>query len=334
MAQKVNIPWSFLIRIAMTALIGFYLYTQIDWNSFFRLVSDAVPGWVLLACCCYGITTILGMVRWHLLLKTCHAEMKFVRTVQLTFIGLFANLFLPSSMGGDLFKGYYASREIPHIKPTVIMSIIMERLLGFIAMFLISTTLILVRFEALTAEPATRIAVYLYFTFFAVVIAVILLGSWKRLGDFIPFWKRLPIQEQLREAGNAYRFFLRHLPCFWGGLALSCIAHFTLMGTFYFVSVSLNMHLNFWDLAAVLPLIMVVSMIPVTPNGVGLRELAFTHFLQFAHMTEEASVALSLCGTMIIYVWALAGGLVFLQFRSSKAASEKLNQQSSPRTKK
>jgi hypothetical protein len=322
MASKVNIPWSFLIRIAMAVLLGYYLYTQTDWNSFFRLISDAVPGWIIIAACCYGMTTLLGMARWHLLLKTCHAEMKFVRTAQLTMIGLFANLFLPSSMGGDLFKGIYASREIPHIKPTVIMSIIMERLLGFIAMFLISTTLILYRFEELTSEPVTKVAVYLYFTFFTLIISFILLGSWKRLGNYIPFWKRLPVEEQLREAGNAYRFFLRHMPCFWGGLALSCIAHFTLMGTFYFISVGLNMHLNFWDLAAVLPLIMVVSMIPLTPGGVGLREVAFTHFLQFAHMTEEASVALSLGGTMIIYLWALAGGIVFLQFRSRKSSAE------------
>jgi len=318
MVNKARVPWSFLIRIVVAILICYYLYTQIDWNSFFRLVSDAKAGWVLIAAGCYGTTTALGMIRWHLLLKTCHAEMKFARTAQLTMIGLFANLFLPSSMGGDLFKGYYASREIPHIKPTVIMSIIMERLLGFIAMFLISTTLILFRFDALTAEPATKLAVYLYFGLFGLILAVIVLGSWKKLGNYIPLWKRLPIEEQLREAGNAYRFFLRHQPCFWGGLVLSCIAHFTLMGTFYFVSVGLNMHLNFWDLAAVLPLIMVVSMIPLTPGSIGLREIAFTHFLQFAHMTEEASVALSLGGTAVIYTWALSGGLVLLQFRSHK----------------
>ncbi|MEM1157578.1 MAG: lysylphosphatidylglycerol synthase transmembrane domain-containing protein [Verrucomicrobiota bacterium] len=318
MVQKTSIPWSFLIRIVVAVLICYYLYTQIDWNSFFRLVSDAEVSWILIAAGCYGMTTALGMTRWHLLLKTCHAEMRFTRTAQLTMIGLFANLFLPSSMGGDLFKGYYASREIPHIKPTVIMSIIMERLLGFIAMFLISTTLILFRFDALTAEPATKIAVYFYFGLFGLILGIIVLGSWKKFGQYIPLWKRLPIEEQLREAGNAYRFFLHHQSCFWGGLALSCMAHFTLMGTFYFVSVGLNMHLNFWDLAAVLPLIMVVSMIPVTPGGVGLREVAFTHFLQFAHMTEEASVALSLGGTAVIYTWALSGGLVLLQFRSKK----------------
>lgn len=318
MSKRARIPWSFIARLGVTGLIGYYLYTQIDWNSFFRLVQDAIPVWIVVAALCYGTTSLLGMLRWHILLKACHTEMRFIRTAQLTFIGLFANLFLPSSMGGDLFKGYYASREIPHIKPTVIMSIIMERLLGFVAMFLISTTLILTRFEALTSEPATRIAVFLYFCFFGLIISVVVLGAWKNVGKIIPFWKKLPIQEQLREAGNAYRFFLRHPSCFWGGLGLSCAAHFSLMATFYFVSIALNMHLDFWDLAAVLPLIMVVSMIPITPNGVGLRELAFSHFLLFAHMNEEASIALSLGGTMIIYGFALVGGLIFLQFRQQK----------------
>jgi len=310
--------WSFWIRLIFTVGIGVYLYTQIDWSGFGKLVAQAQPGWAFLACGCYALTAFLGICRWHLLLKNCHATMKWIRTAQLTFIGLFANLFLPSSMGGDVLKAFYASREIPHIKPTVIMSIIMERLLGFVAMFLISTALICTRLEALASEPATRIAIILYFCFFGLVLLVILAGAWKRLGNLIPWWRRLPIESQLREAGEAYRFFLGHPGCFFGGLGLSCFAHFSLMSTFYCVSISLNMGIHFWDLAAVLPLIMVVSMIPITPNGVGLRELAFAHFLQFAQMTEEASVALSLGGTAVIYLFALAGGIVYLQFRQQQ----------------
>lgn len=301
--------------------IGWYLYQQIDWNHFFRLVRGADVVWVLVAVLCYGLTTATGIVRWQVLLQSCRANLAWTRTVQLTFIGLFANLFLPSSMGGDLFKGFYASREVSDRKATVIMSIIMERLLGLVAMFLISTTLICTRFDALTREPATRIAVYLYFLFFFIILVVVLLGTWHKVGDWIPFWKKLPIGDHLREAGEAYRFFLRHPGSFWGGLALSGMAHFILMGSFYFVSRSLNMNIDFWDLAAVLPLIMVVSMIPVTPNGIGLRELAFAHFLQFANMTEEASVALSLAGTMIVYGFALFGGVVFLKFRAHRKAN-------------
>jgi hypothetical protein len=88
------------------------------------------------------------------------------------------------------------------------------------------------------------------------------------------------------------------------------------MGAFFFVAEALRMNLAFWDLAAVLPLVGLVTLLPVTINGFGLREVAFTHFLVFAGMTPEASVTLSLLGTGVIMVWSMLGGLVFLQFRT------------------
>ncbi len=309
-----------LLKLLMLALIGWYLYSQIEWNTFFRTIRAADPSWMLAAAVCYGTTTLLGIIRWQVLLGSAGVGLRWLRTAQLTLIGLFANLFLPGSMGGDLLKAYFAGREIPEKRTTLLMSIVMERLLGFIAMFAVSTALILSRYDRLTAEPATRVAVYLYFVFFSLIVGLIAIGMWRKLGEWFPFgktiWKRFPFQEVLHEAADAYQFFMRHPACFRGGLLLSAVAHFTLMGTFYCVSRALHMTIAFWDLAAVLPLIMMVSMIPVTPNGVGLRELAFSHFLQFAHMTEESSIALSLGGTMVIYLWALAGGLVFLKFRS------------------
>ncbi|MDD5263037.1 MAG: lysylphosphatidylglycerol synthase transmembrane domain-containing protein [Methylacidiphilales bacterium] len=314
--KKPAFPWSLLLRFLATALILIlvYFYNRNEWPHQMAIIRRSNPVWLLAAFLCYGITTALGIWRWHVLLKACHAKMKLSRTIQLTFMGLFANQFMPGAMGGDVVKAIYTSREIPHIKPTVIMSIVMERLLGFVAMFLVSTALILSRYEQLTRDPITRFAVHLYLGVFLIVIVVLAVGAWNRAGDFLPFWKKLPFREGLREAGQAYQLFLRHPSCFWGGLVLSALAHFSLMLTFYFVSIALQMDLNFIDLAAVLPLIAVVTLIPVTINGFGLREVAFQHFLSFAAMTKSSCVALSLGGTFLILIWSLVGGPIYLRY--------------------
>lgn len=311
--------FSFSLRFFIVCALFAYLYFTLDWGKFAAIVATSDIRWLVAAFLAYGVTTFLSVVRWQILLSACKAPIQFARTSQLTMIGLFANSFLPGVMSGDFVKILYATRDMPKIKPTVVMSVVMERLLGFIAMFLVSTALILSRYSALTSETATRYAVYFYFFAFGVILTLIALGAWKKSSKIFPFLKKLPWQKTLKEAAQAYRFFMGHLLCFWGGLFLSILAHFSLMMMSFFVSEALGMNLNFWDLAAVLPLVMLVTLIPATPGGFGVREVAFQHFLIFAGMTAEASVALSLGGFCIVLIWNLLGGIVFLQYKARKS---------------
>jgi len=310
-------PWGLVLRLAVTALGLGYLCFFKEWDAILSAVQGARLHWLAAAFACYGATTLLGMVRWQVLLHASGLHWPARRTAQLTLIGLFANTFMPGGMGGDLFKAVLASREAPGQKTTLIMSIVMERVLGFVAMFLVSTALILTRIGPLTAEPVTRWAVVLYFTVFALTVAALALGALPGAGRFIPLWQRLPVRETLADAGRAYQFFTGHRGCFWGGLALSCLAHFSLLGACFCVSLALGLDLDFWDLSAVMPLIALVVLAVPSMGGLGVRELAFQHFLTYAAITKETSIALSLVFFAVTLGWGALGGLVWLTYRSS-----------------
>jgi uncharacterized protein (TIRG00374 family) len=316
MKKKTKSFWSLGLRLLVTFGIGIFFYYNTKWEQFGMLLSEAKLGWVGMAFFCYGMTTLLSICRWHILLQACSTTVSWGRTMQLTMVGLFCNSFLPGALGGDLVKAVYIAREVPAQKPAAIMSIVMERLLGFVAMFFVSTALILTRWNALTGEYATRYAVYFYFGFFALVFLILGIGTFGNLEKYFPVLEKIPFRRTLREAGQAYQMFLRRPSCFWGGLLLSALAHFGLMGTFYSISLALGMGVNFWDLAAVLPLVGLVTLIPITINGLGLREMAFQHFLIFAGMTDTSSLALSLGGAGVIQMWGLVGGIIYFRFKS------------------
>jgi glycosyltransferase 2 family protein len=313
--------WGLLFRLLVTAGGVGYLCFFKDWGTIRDAVHQADGTWLLAALVAYGLTTFLGMLRWQVLLNSCEAPVAFPRTAQLTLIGLFANTFMPGGMGGDLFKAVLVTREAPTLKPTVIMSIVMERVLGFVAMFLVSTTLILSRIGPLTDEPVTRYAVILYFSVFVLTLGAIALGSIPGIGRNLPLWQRLPVREKLAEAGKAYQYFLRHKPCFWGGLALSVAAHLCLLFSCYAVAMALRLDLDFWDLGAVLPLIALVTLAIPSVGGLGVRELAFQHFLTYVAITKETSIALSLVFFAVTLTWGLAGGVVYLFYRSTHPGS-------------
>ncbi|MDR2463782.1 MAG: flippase-like domain-containing protein [Verrucomicrobiales bacterium] len=314
-------PWSLIVRFAVTVgvLVFVYVANRDGWPEFRRDLRHAHPAWLLAAFASYALTNLLGIWRWHILLDNCGARLPFAQTLRLAMSGLFTNNFLPGAMSGDVIKAIYAARAQPAKKPTVIMSIVMERLLGFAAMFIVSTALILNRYDKLCATPLTNISVHVYLALFAAGIILLALTKWTRISLVLPFWKKLPFRSWLAEAGQAYKIFIRHPACFWGGMALSALAHLFLILVFYFISLALTMNLNFFDLTAVLPFIAILTIIPATINGFGIREIAFQEFLLFAGMTATSSTALSLCGGFIIIAFGLLGGPVYLRYQTMPA---------------
>ena len=311
-------PWGLLLRLAITALGVGYLCFFKEWNQIWSTAAAARIPWLTAAFAFYGLTTVLGVARWQILLRFSGYRWPIRRTSQLTLIGLFANTFMPGGMGGDLFKAVLAARETPSQRTPLIMSIVMERVLGFVAMFLVSTTLILTRIGPLTAEPVTRVAVILYFCVLSLTLGALALGTLPGAGRYIPLWQRLPVRETLAEAGKAYQFFAGHRACFWGGLALSALAHLSLLASCFCVSLALGLELDFWDLSAVMPLIALVVLVVPSVGGLGVRELAFQHFLIYAGITKETSIALSLLFFVVTLSWGALGGIAWLTYRSSR----------------
>jgi glycosyltransferase 2 family protein len=76
--------------------------------------------------------------------------------------------------------------------------------------------------------------------------------------------------------------------------------------------------LSFWDLGAVLPLVALVTLFVPSIGGLGIRELAFQHFLTYVGITKETSIALSLLFYAVTLAWGLLGGVIYLRYGSGR----------------
>jgi uncharacterized membrane protein YbhN (UPF0104 family) len=70
-----------------------------------------------------------------------------VRTGAIVIICLFFNVFLPGLVGGDLVRLYYIFRLAPRKKLPGSLSIVMDRLLGLLAIVFLSAIVLVVRFN-------------------------------------------------------------------------------------------------------------------------------------------------------------------------------------------
>ena len=82
---------------------------------------------------------------------------------------------------------------------------------------------------------------------------------------------------------------------------------------------SVGAEVEFYYLLAVLPLVWLAGMIPISLNGLGITEAGYAIFLQLVGVTPEDALTVALLVRFRLLITALLGGLVFLRHRAERA---------------
>src|SRR5262249_52542838 len=98
---------------------------------------------LLLSFLLWGMTILLGVTRWRMVLRVHGLDLSFGRATEISFVAHFFNSFLLGSTGGDLLKAYYAARESHHKKTEAVVTVLVDRLLGLFAMLFFACLMML-----------------------------------------------------------------------------------------------------------------------------------------------------------------------------------------------
>ena len=116
--------------------------TRIIWSVGPQVLWEAVRKvdalWLTAAVICAGLPAVLGIWRWQAILHVQGLEVKFSRLFSISFIGLFFNAFMLGSTGGDVVKAWYVAHETHHKKAEAIATVVVDRLIGLLALFVIA----------------------------------------------------------------------------------------------------------------------------------------------------------------------------------------------------
>lgn len=289
-----------------------FLSTKMDWAGFGNTIQGANPRWLLIAWLAYGGVVLISIVRWHLLLQVAGAAVGWGRTAQLSMAGLFFNSVLPGVMGGDVMRAFWAARDAPQARPAAVVSILLERILGLTATVVAGAALILPHWDRLVAHPVTRAGAYAFVVVAGVLVFILAVLANPHVEKAFAGREAIGWRKSAGEGAKACHVCLTHPVGAGAGLLLSILAQFLLVVLFYATSRAMGCTIAFWQLASVLPMVGMVTVLPITWNGLGLREAAFVTFLGVFGLATSQSVAISLGGFAVILLWNLTGGLVYL----------------------
>lgn len=264
----------------------------------------------------FGMAVILNVlviivisVRLKKILSVQGLHLKLGEAVYLTFIGNFFNNFLPTSVGGDLVKAYYATKKSAR-KLESFSAVFFDRFFGFLSIGLLAFLGILF----LNKHIKDTKLLWGSIIFSAVVLLAFVFFLNKRLTKNL-FARLLDLPlfregSKLRKLYNALNAYKKHKIVIAQLIGISLLAQMIAAVGIYLIIKSLSQEISFLLLFLIIPLVSVASMMP-SINGLGVREGAFVYFLK-EFISRESAVAVSILYLALILIMSLIGGILYL----------------------
>lgn len=288
----------FLLRACISLCVLVFLLYRADISAIRQLLIG-VPWTVWLeGIFMYLLAQILSTQRWRYLSHVMGFSGGFLHFLTMYFTGMFANLFLPSSVGGDAVRVLLLARRFRDVRG--IMSVLLDRGMGLFAMLLLAAFFSLV--------PVVDLALSLRFFLWASV-SFLMLGMISFPLLFSHLSKRWPgLTEYFSPLLLLYRSKRAWFWCLFISLMIQLLGF--LIG-FVFAS-AVQMPLTFSHIAVAISLVTVLSLLPVSLNGLGLREGGLVYLLAMWGIPQEQALTLGLFLFGVQCICSLFGGFFYV----------------------
>ena len=275
--------------------------------------------WVAAGVLAYVIVEVAAALRWQVLLRVQNILLSAPRLSGLFMIGIFYNQFLPGGTGGDIIKSYLLLKETPDHKAGALLAVVFDRLIGLVALVVLTVALVGLRYQWITQTPETRHLVWLLILLLGVSLASLFASfiiSGFNLFHLLPH--KFPGRDKLIEIAAAYHLYARHWIATFVAFIASLVAHLATFTTFLCVAYAFHTGVRMVDLFSILPIERTITAVPISFAGVGLREQILQVML---HNLCGVEVAVAkLIGTMSFLVMLFAstpGGIVYFFYKPS-----------------
>lgn len=286
------------------------------------------PGAMILSVLLMGLTILLGIARWRMVLRVHGLHLSWGRAAEISFVAHFFNSFLLGSTGGDLMKAYYAARETHHKKTEAVVTVFVDRLLGLWAMLLFAGVMMAPNLKLLFAHSKLRPLAFLILAMLAACSGVVVVAFWggvsKGWSGAREWLRRMPKGQWLERSLDSCRQFGREPFFVSRTLGISMLLNTICVLQVLVLSSGLGLAIPPLFLFVTVPVIICISALPITPSGLGVRENLFVLMLAESSIGvgETSALSLSLLAYAGSLFWSLVGGLVYAMLKEKHHLAE------------
>jgi len=310
-----------IIRAAVSLFaVGWVVYSnRNNWSKLCRNVETMDIRWLLAGLVCFVPALLIVSWRWRMLLRVHGVQMRFWRVLELTMIGQFFSTVGVGTTGGDVFKIFYVARAVPDRRTAVAFTVILDRVIGLLALLLFGVALSFTKLSLLFSNPNTKVATSSFYLFAIGGLAgsvCALIGPYVlNRPFFLALGRKLPMAHKARKLFLAYDCSARAIWTNLVALVGSFPSHLSIMLMGYCILQAMNLHVDLVAFCSILAIVNMLIALPVSVSGIGVREQLFTWFLGLVGLSSDQAVTFSLTFFALSILWNLAGGPFYFLYR-------------------
>jgi uncharacterized membrane protein YbhN (UPF0104 family) len=294
MSEKKSRPvkknWATILRwVGTLASSGLFIWLiqRQKWDVVLNKASDIAVWAVVLAIACYLLSYWFNTLRWCILLWAQQVKITIWQAYRLNWAGYFASQFLPSTVGGDGLR-MLAIHPYTGSKTITIGSVVLDRIINMSAM----ACLLPVSFQVFGTSLLgyLRVSKPGWLTAFWLPVRGLFEKFSPKLSAALQTWRLQP-----------QAFFFAFLAA-WPSNLLPITATFLLAR-------QLGMNVSFWEVAGVQTITYFLSVLPISVNGYGLREVAYTTLYTTLGVSLEQASTLALVTRFLMIVCTVPGAI-------------------------
>ncbi len=314
----------FLAKLVVSTVLIWFVLSRLSMTEITS--SMAHPRWryLIAGFLCYGLSALGGAFQWSWILQAGGIVASSGRIIRVYFIGLFFNNFLPANIGGDAWKivdlGGQEGRRLG-----VFCATLLDRIMGLGALALLAV--VVLTGAALGGIPLPAVSLIMIPVLLGLALILVAL-LWPPLGAWgISLLARLGFKtfaNQLARVTCELALYRPRIKLLQRVFLFSVGVQLLRMVTHIFVALGLGFALG-WNqvvqLLVLVPVLAVSLTLPVTINGIGLRESVSANLLTWSGLAGPQAVAMEVTAYLMQVVFSLSGGLLLLVNRGSGGTS-------------
>jgi glycosyltransferase 2 family protein len=294
-----------LLRVLVSLGLLYISFGSVHLNAVLERLGSLHPAWLLLAVFFTFCQILLAAQRWHDVSNRSGAPLSGMQAFRFNMIGTFFNQTLPSSIGGDAMRLWLLARITGWRQATY--SVLVDRAIGLIALASIIICSLPWSFTLIKDEKGRLALLSVDFAAVGVSVGFLVVGalSW----PWLKRWWPLRHFHACGEIANKALFGD------WTGLRIAGVSlaiHVLTVVTTWCCVQAIDAPASFQQLFLLVPPIMLITMLPISIAGWGIREAAMMTAFGYAGLAQADGTIVSILFGAVTFIVGAAGGLVWI----------------------
>jgi len=291
--------FSLWLRVGISCIMLMLVLRVTDFSELLNTIESIPPIIALTVIVGYILGPLLNCYRWLLFARAGGVVASYSQALRAYFIGAFVNFFGLGTVGGDVTRGLLLAGTQP-VKAQALASVAADRLHGLAMLALVGSSAALF-FGSKEYNQYLMLALGL--------LGPAIIVFWFLAPTLLPIFLK-PENNFRKKLEAVLSVFPRDPKLLLFVCLLSVIFHCTQIGLHKVMGIGLGVDISWATLLIVVPFVNIVSSLPISWQGLGVRENAYMFFLVPHILSKEQAIAFGAMWLLAVSIASSIGGVV------------------------